>query len=103
MSTRLCIKGCGRVATRPARPAIKSYCQLCWQAMPCNQRAQSSRLNPKRRAYAKALQSRRIRVSQRHVWTARTVEEAQQIRAHIRRRLNAFVARQSAGTQTQGD
>lgn len=102
MSPRLCIKGCGRIATIPKARATKSFCQPCWQAMPCNQRAQRGSLNPTRRAQFRQNQRRRLRLGTRYVGYAKTPDEARAINAHIRSRIAEFKSNQRAGASGRG-
>jgi hypothetical protein len=72
----------------------------CWTKLPANQRAQSPRLNPQRRAYLATFDTRRLWIGARYVGYAKTAAQAQAIRAHIKERLSAF-KRQQAGTETE--
>ena len=100
---KLCIKGCGRPATRPVRQhPSRSYCQLCWQAMPCNQRAQSSRFNASRRERGRLRGLRRIYMGRREVAVGKTLEHTQAMRAQIRRLVHAFVMAQKEAAKRRG-
>jgi hypothetical protein len=70
--------------------------------MPSNQRAQSSRLNPRRRLKQLATSRKMIRIGRRYVGYAKTVADAERINAHIRGKLNAFKGRQG-GAATESD
>jgi hypothetical protein len=102
---RLCIRGCGQVATRPVRKDCpsRSYCQAHWQALPCNQRAQWASQNPKRKAQAARNRARRIRIGDRYVGSVETAEQAQQIRAYIKQRTYAFIAGQRQRAEAEAD
>lgn len=93
---KLCIRGCGEIATRPMRKTpSRSYCQKHWQALPSNQRAQLARLNPQRKAKKAAVTRRRIKFRGRAFYV-KTDALAQQIRTHIRSRIHAFKTGQRA-------
>lgn len=105
MTPRLCIKGCGRIANRPVRPQKHwrcSYCQPCWQRLASNRRAQWASLNQRRRAKRAEANKRMLRIGDRCVGYAKTVEHARAINAHIQRRVREFKSRLKARAEAEG-
>lgn len=104
VTPKTCIRCHERPATRPTSiPTGPCYCHPCWQAMPCNQRAQSTRNNPKRRAYVGVINKRRIYIGRRYVGYAKTADQARAINDHARRRLHEFEQGFKARAQAEGD
>jgi hypothetical protein len=68
-----------------------------------NQRAQRGSVNPKRRAYLHGFMKRRqLMVGARYLGYAKTDDQAQAIRAHIKERLSELKSRQSTRAEAEG-
>lgn len=93
MTCRIC-------AERPIPPGMLRQhlysCSRCWYYRH-QERRRKYRQSAKGRATRHRQDARRVKIGRRMLGFAKTIAEAQQINAHIRRRLAAF--RRDAGVQ----
>ena len=79
------------------RASRQRYCHVKFKA---SSRAYAQ--SPKGKAVSKAYDQLRIRVGRAYLGQAKTVEQAEQIKAHIAQRIYEFKQRQQARTETEG-
>src|SRR5688500_1217571 len=90
--TTVACRLCGSPKLSPSRLRIHNHvCARCHNARPASKRSRARWMNRKA-----------IRAGGLYLGHGDTPEQAQQIRAHIRRRLDELKSRQSARAKTEG-